>query len=168
MRFSQITHYSAHAGCTHFIGREEVSPRLFEMCLPTMTTGQHLLPIDGYRIVVTNYRSDQGWLEGAHGVLLHDARLVAVLTLAMSDEISESLWNQFESYYLGATDGGHLARADWPVPKRPKVAPWVASFPLVTTALERRFLMEFIEAWGVTFLNVAVDEMTRCAQGRLG
>jgi len=155
----RLAHYLANAGCTRFVSYEDLAPGGFELCLQFVSHGRHRLPLTGYHLVVAANRTDQGWPDGAHAALLHESRVVGVLTTCLSAAAAKQLWAQFETYYLGATDRGALARADWPLPRMPKVAPWVASFPLqCTTALEHEFLSEFAPAWAYAFAVAAVNE----------
>jgi hypothetical protein len=154
------THYVANIGCTHFIDHADVRSGLREMCLAATSTGEHALPLHGYRLAVVAVRFASGLLEGAHVVLLRWSRWVATFTMAMRDETAAPLWRQFASHYLHETDHGQLAFAKWPLLKRPKITPWVASFPLQCTLFESRLLPEIVAAWATAFSAKASNEIT--------
>jgi hypothetical protein len=158
---NQLVHYLANAGSTRLVSREEdLTPGMFEFCLPMAFHGRHLLPLLGYHLIVAVTHSKQGRLDGSQAALIHESRIVGVFTTCLVAAAAEQQWAQFEVYYFGATDRGALACADWPLPKMPKVAPWVASFPFHCTHLESKFVPDFVGAWAWAFVTVAAKEMT--------
>ncbi len=160
MQQNQLVHYLANAGSTRLVSREEdLTPGMFEFCLPMASHGRHLLPLLGYHLIVAATRSQQGRLDGAHGALVHESRVVGIFTTCLVATAAKQYWTQFEVYYLGATDRGALACANWPLPRMPKVAPWVTSFPLHCTHLESKFVPDFVAAWAWAFVTVAANEM---------
>jgi hypothetical protein len=161
MRQSQLTHYLAEAGATRFVTPGELSPRMLEFGLHFMSDGLHLIPAAGYHFFVSAFRGVEGWIDGAHCALVYEARVVATFTTCLNENVADVLWARFESYYFGATDRGLLAQADWPVPKKPQVAPWVASFPLKSTKAELQFVAEFVPAWACALAITAEYELKR-------
>jgi hypothetical protein len=152
-----IIHYTLSTGDVRMSPRGEVGDDVIERCRPWLVSGDHLLPIPGYRllttregdaIVATVYATDDTHDEGG--------RPCVTWGIAPDDPSAEILWPTLERAYLVQTDMRGFRAADFAAPRRPASTPWIAAYTMLATPEEALWIadLERCLAWAL------IEELT--------
>ncbi len=127
----------------------------------TIENGTHKLPkpYDGYSILSDVWVDEDALICAAHATLLHGARVVALLSAALSDhEAAWALWGQHIETVTASGKLSDEALASLEERIRPAL-PWLLVSPIDSTLEESDWLDDFSRAWATALKMVASEQV---------
>ena len=132
-----MIHYTLNTGHSRNSPRSEVADEVILALAPLLRSGEHDLPIEGYRAIIT---IDGGGLLAS---VFNGPRPCITMAVAPDDAAADAVWGTIEKLYLQIGDMPGFRTADFAAPQRPATTPWCAAFTAVPTAEEAYWIADF-------------------------
>lgn len=116
-----MIHLTLNTGHSRVSPRHEVTDQAIAASRAWLAPGDYRLPIMGYRLVVPACHHGYG------ATVYRGETPLVTFGAADSAEAAAEIWPPLEGMYLGLTDSGPFARADFRAPKMPDSLPWLAA-----------------------------------------